>query len=121
MKLLGIIVLTIIIGVISDCARAATMSTSTHLTHFEIHQSSLHGRYSARGELGYVAFSQETVAAAHVKLKISEGAREKTYNCASFTYDFKTQFLMCDNRENKKPSLTVDSNFVVKEYQASAK
>jgi hypothetical protein len=94
-----------------------TYAASTHLDNFKIHQCREDVCLSAEGPKAFVSHGGDIRAASNIDMEIKTGVKNSEhYHCASFRYELKSQFLACDNREAKGPSLTLDSNLRLKRY-----
>jgi hypothetical protein len=85
---------------------------------FQLNQCSGEMCFRASGSKGHVSMTHDAISATHVKLDLSKSNFALSeVECVSFRYDMSSQFLVCDNREENRMSLTIDSKFVIKKYE----
>jgi hypothetical protein len=102
-------------------AMGESNSKSNHLNHFALHICGRQSCVDARGEVAYMAKSESSLSAADVTVSVVSTATRSVpqqFKCASFSYDLKSEFLMCSNEQKSQTSYTIDSRNFVRSYPA---
>lgn len=89
---------------------------SNRMAQFSIHHCSKLECVTARGNKAFLNYNSRLISASHVTLEIREHGRSRTYTCEDFHADLISDYYVCDNRESKRDSLTVDRDLNVKMY-----
>ncbi len=88
------------------------------MTKFEIrHCDAQNSCFVASGEKANISLSQNYLSASEIQVKVTrKGQVPQINHCASMTYDLITQLLICDNQDVGRPSLTINSQMVVRKF-----
>ncbi len=94
---------------------------SSQISGFEFHQCNPLGCIDATSNRAFLSGANSALSAPNVKLKIIRKGRSKaqTYDCTSFEYDFRTDFLTCEVSQPNSYALTVDSQLAMHKLNLS--
>lgn len=100
----------------------AIASASSELKAFRMNDCGVSTCISVEGPQADVSLAQTSLSARNVNVSVTNlGAKQhskhaETFRCDSFRFDLVTQFLMCDNRESHRPSMTIDRRYTMTKY-----
>ena len=86
--------------------------------YFELFNPSLlrTGMRICPGDEGFLNYNSRMISASHVTLEFQVHGRHRLYSCIDFRADLISDYYVCDNRDGRSESLTVDRDLKVKTY-----
>ncbi len=90
-----------------------SIALSNRMARFSIQHCARARCLTARGDDAFLSYNGRLVAADNVTLEIQRHGRTRVYKCLDFRGDMKRNRYVCDNREGRDQSLTVDSDLQV--------
>jgi hypothetical protein len=91
-------------------------ATTNQLQDFSIQQC--HGAVcaTAHGARAFVNYNGRLLYASRVTLDVRSHGRTTSHECDSFTADLASGRYVCDNRDGRGASLTIDADVRMKKY-----
>ena len=98
---------------------AISRADGAHIESFHLQDCSVDQTcFDVQAPVVSISHTLTTVSAANVSLTLTVKEKPEHISCASFRYDLKTLFLMCDNSERDGASLSISQNFSITRYPA---
>lgn len=89
---------------------------SNRVEHFKLHHGAGEARVEFSGTEGFVNYNGLVISASDVTMDLESGHGRRFFVCANFRADLKTGFFVCDNRDVRRDSFTLDRKLRLQVY-----